>query len=141
VSPEVSVASTVQAPVPARLARRVAEGVLRAERAPRGSLALTFVGPRRMRALNRAWFGRDRPTDVIAFRYGGPALGEVFICPEVAGRNARRFAVPPREETLRLVVHGVLHVLGYDHPDGDRRTASPMWRRQERYLRRFARGR
>jgi ssRNA-specific RNase YbeY (16S rRNA maturation enzyme) len=40
-----------------------------------------------------------------------------------------------REETLRLVVHGVLHVLGYDHPAGESRYESPMWRRQERLLR------
>jgi ssRNA-specific RNase YbeY (16S rRNA maturation enzyme) len=39
---------------------------------------------------------------------------------------------------VRLVVHGTLHVLGYDHPDGDHRTRSPMWQRQERYVKRFA---
>jgi probable rRNA maturation factor len=40
-----------------------------------------------------------------------------------------------REELLRLVVHGVLHVLGHDHPEDDARYTSPMWRRQERLLR------
>jgi rRNA maturation RNase YbeY len=161
------VASTVRWPVARALARRTAA---------HASLALAFVGPARMRSLNRAWFGKDRPTDVIAFSYDGPAepererserevgarsrsdlghgrtdgrtrtrssvrrsvgpspLGEVFICPAIAARNARRFGAPPREETLRLIVHGVLHVLGYDHPEGAGRMASPMWRRQERYL-------
>jgi probable rRNA maturation factor len=39
-----------------------------------------------------------------------------------------------REELIRLVVHGTLHVLGYDHPDHGERERSPMWRRQERYV-------
>lgn len=128
-------ASTVRWPLPRALARRAAAAVLTGERAAGASLALAFVGPARIRSLNKAWFGKDRPTDVIAFNYDGrPPFGEVFICPAIAARNARRFEVSPREEILRLVVHGVLHVLGYDHPEGADRMASPMWRRQERYL-------
>jgi probable rRNA maturation factor len=57
----------------------------------------------------------------------------------VAARAARRYGVPLREEVLRLVVHGVLHVLGYDHPDGTSRTRGPMWAVQERLLRRTRR--
>jgi probable rRNA maturation factor len=43
------------------------------------------------------------------------------------------------EELVRLTVHGTLHVLGYDHPEGDHRTRSAMWRRQERYVKRLLR--
>jgi probable rRNA maturation factor len=42
-----------------------------------------------------------------------------------------------RQELVRLVIHGTLHTLGHDHPDGDHRTRSPMWQRQERYVKRF----
>jgi ssRNA-specific RNase YbeY (16S rRNA maturation enzyme) len=49
--------------------------------------------------------------------------------------NARALARGVREELLRLVVHGVLHVAGHDHPDGDARYDSVMWKRQERLLR------
>ncbi|PYO91296.1 MAG: hypothetical protein DMD66_00070, partial [Gemmatimonadetes bacterium] len=45
-----------------------------------------------------------------------------------------------RTELLRLAVHGTLHVLGYDHPEGPGRTRSAMWRRQERYVRRLTQG-
>jgi ssRNA-specific RNase YbeY (16S rRNA maturation enzyme) len=56
----------------------------------------------------------------------------------VAARAARRRGLPLRQELVRLVVHGTLHVLGWDHPDDDSRLGSPMWRRQERYVARLA---
>jgi probable rRNA maturation factor len=61
-------------------------------------------------------------------------VGDVYICAEVAQENARRQDIPAGEELLRLVVHGTLHVLGHDHPTGEGRTTSRMWRRQERIL-------
>ena len=61
-------------------------------------------------------------------------VGDIYIAPEVARANAIRFGRRVREELARLVIHGTLHVLGHDHPDGTDRTISPMWRRQERLL-------
>lgn len=93
-----------------------------------------------MRSLNRRWKGVDRATDVLAFPLRGPlgtVAGDIYICRQVALREATRLGVAPREELLRMVVHGVLHVLGYDHPAGADRLDSTMWRRQERYLRRI----
>ncbi len=92
-----------------------------------------------MRGLNRRALGRDRATDVIAFRlpHLDQLIGDIYICPSVARRAAREAGVSEREEILRLVVHGVLHVLGHEHPEGARRVASPMWRRQERYVERL----
>jgi len=88
----------------------------------------------------KAAVGKDRATDVIAFGlpHDGVLTGDIYVCPAVARQAARELGVPEREELVRLVVHGVLHVLGYDHPASARRTASPMWRRQERYVSRLA---
>jgi probable rRNA maturation factor len=72
--------------------------------------------------------------------YGGPVVGDVYIAPDVARENARDAKVSVREEIARLVVHGTLHVLGYDHPEGNERERSPMWRRQERIIRRALEG-
>jgi probable rRNA maturation factor len=102
-------------------------------------LSITFVGRATMSRLNRRYLGHHGATDVISFglaRVGrrGAVVGDVYICAEVARDNARRQGITAGEELLRLVVHGTLHVLGYDHPTGATRTTSRMWRKQERIL-------
>jgi probable rRNA maturation factor len=119
-----------------RLVRAVLDGERRA-----ADVSVSFVGRQAMRALNREHKGKDRPTDVLAFALrppGGTLLGDIYVCPSVARDNAIRLGIPLRRELARLVVHGTLHVLGHDHPEGERREQSDMWQRQERYLRRLA---
>jgi probable rRNA maturation factor len=94
------------------------------------------VGTRAISELNRKYLRRKGVTDVISFALKNPArgaaiVGDIYICPDVARANARRQKVSIREETLRLVVHGILHVLGRDHPEGKERGASAMWLAQE----------
>jgi len=123
-------------PLPAARVRRVVEAVLEGERR-RGSISITFLGRDAMRRLNARHTGRDRPTDVLSFAMADPsgrAVGDVYICPWVAEREAWSRGIPVRQELVRLVVHGTLHALGRDHPEGEGRTRSPMWRRQERYV-------
>ncbi|MFM8567595.1 MAG: rRNA maturation RNase YbeY [Gemmatimonadota bacterium] len=122
----------------ARLAAAVA-AVLRAERAGPALVSVTLVTRRRIAAMNRRHLGHAGPTDVISFAFNDPAgaeIGDVYVSPEVAAENARRFGRPVREELVRLVVHGTLHVLGHDHPVDAAREGSPMWRRQEALVRR-----
>jgi probable rRNA maturation factor len=123
-------------PLSRALVKRVVEGVLRAERR-RALVSVTFLGRDAMRRLNAEHRGRDRPTDVLAFALSGPsgeAIGDVYICPWMARQEARARGIPLREELVRLVVHGTLHALGREHPEGPGRTRSAMWRRQEKYV-------
>jgi rRNA maturation RNase YbeY len=122
--------------------RRVVEHVLRAERVRDALISITFVSDRRIAALNARHLHHRGPTDVISFGFApvgrgarGAVVGDVYVAPDVARRNAHAHGQGIREELLRLVVHGVLHVLGHDHPVSEARYASPMWRRQERLLR------
>jgi probable rRNA maturation factor len=88
--------------------------------------------------MNLRHKGHDFPTDVISFALPDPRgglLGDLYICRWQADREARRRNLPVREELVRLVIHGTLHILGWDHDDGAGREASAMWVRQERYLR------
>ena len=130
----------VRIPIARARVAALAEGVLRREGVRDALLSIAFVSDRRISALNRAHLGHTGPTDVISFGFApvGNArvvVGDVYIAPAVARRNARAHGNGVREELSRLVVHGVLHVLGHDHPEGEPRYASPMWQRQEQLLR------
>lgn len=127
----------------ARVADAV-RAVLRAERVRDAMISVAFVRTRDIQRMNRTHLRRDRPTDVIAFGFraagrGSPVVGDIYIAPDVARESARANGVSVREEIVRLVVHGTLHVLGHDHPETDARTRSPMWRTQERLVARLAR--
>src|SRR2546423_15499974 len=118
---------------------KAAGATLRVERVSDAMLPITFVGKAAISRLNRRYLGHHGPTDVISFGLGrvgrrGAVVGDVYICAEVARDNARRQGIGAGEELLRLVVHGTLHVLGYDHPSGAGRMTSPMWSKQERIL-------
>jgi probable rRNA maturation factor len=113
--------------------------VLRWERAARTRIELTLLDAPAMRRLNRRATGRRALTDVIAYalpQADGSLVGDVYICPAAAQRWAGN-GHAKREELLRLVIHGTLHVLGYDHPEGAGRTRSRMWKQQEKYLNRL----
>ena len=134
----------VRIPVSRARVAAVAEGVLRAERVRDALLSIAFVTNGRIAALNRKHLRHSGATDVISFGFdpvdaSGDVVGDVFIAPDVARRNAHTAGASVREELLRLVVHGVLHVLGHDHPDDETRYRSPMWDRQERLLRSLTR--
>jgi probable rRNA maturation factor len=124
----------------------VARRVLAWEGASRARVELTVLDAAAMRRLNRRATGRRGLTDVLAWglpQPDGTLVGDIYLCPAAArrwvGRGSGRGLL--REELVRLAVHGTLHVLGYDHPEGPGRTRSAMWRRQERYVRQLiARG-
>jgi probable rRNA maturation factor len=122
--------------------RRAVREVVRRERAKVAAISVTLVSGRRMRALNRWHFRRTGLTDVISFALpvGKVLMGDIYVAPEAAARSAAAHGISVREEMTRLVVHGVLHVLGWDHPEGERRTRSAMWRRQELYVRALKKG-
>ncbi len=89
--------------------------------APRGEVAVLFTRDAEIRALNRRFRRRDRPTDVLAFPDSrGPdaeegRIGDIVISIPAAGRNARAAGHPLSLELRLLLLHGFLHLLGYDH--------------------------
>jgi probable rRNA maturation factor len=122
-------------PLSRALVQRVVQAVLRSERRD-ALISVTFLGRDAMRRLNAEHKGHDHSTDVLTFALEGQArqtIGDIYICPWVAQREARARGIPLREELIRLVVHGTLHALGREHPEGPERIHSAIWRRQERY--------
>jgi probable rRNA maturation factor len=126
--------------------------VIKRLRLPADGLTICFVGNAEMARWNRTYRGKKRPTDVLSFpadaargarRNGHQAgrrranlsardyLGDIAIAPVVARQNARRFGRSFDEEMRILILHGVLHLIGYDHE-----TDSGQMERFERRLRR-----
>jgi len=126
--------------VPRALMRRGVVRTLEHEGVDEGEVSVTCLGDDPMRELNRIYLGHDRITDVLAFPLHGqgePPLGDVYIGVEQARRQAGELEIPLDEELVRLAIHGVLHVLGHDHPEGPRevREESPHYKLQERLIR------
>ncbi|MEE8202063.1 MAG: rRNA maturation RNase YbeY [Candidatus Acidoferrales bacterium] len=95
--------------------RRFCLELARALRLPRRSFTVALVSDRRISGLNRRYRRRPYPTDVLSFPAGNGALGEVVISAQTARRHARRYRHSLEEEVKLLTLHGVLHLLGYDH--------------------------
>ena len=100
--------------------KKISASVLNYMNSPKTSeLSISFIKDERMRELNRAYRDIDRTTDVLSFPQGeGPELtllGDVVISLDTAERNSKRYGVKREEEIKKLIVHGILHLLGYDH--------------------------
>jgi probable rRNA maturation factor len=79
-------------------------------------VTLRIVGPAESRALNRRYRKKDKPTNVLSFPYDDPGLlGDIVICAAVVNREAREQGKRREAHWAHMVVHGVLHLLGFDH--------------------------
>ena len=143
----VSVRSLVRgfAPRHTRL-RRAARLILDEEGYPRGPVSLVFLGDKAMTRINEEFTGRNGPTDVLSFdlrdaRFGEEeaVLGEVLVSVDRAREQARRAGVGLSEEVARLVIHGLLHLAGYDHQTTTERRR--MRSRERDWLARLSSGR
>lgn len=124
----------VRIPLAEERVREIVRAVCRREGVKRALVSVTFVTNPRIAAMNRKFLGHHGATDVITFELepaAGVVMGDVYIAPGVARDNAAAAGVGVREELVRLVVHGTLHVLGHTHDEGEHRTAGTMWKRQE----------
>jgi len=121
--------TTRKYPIAVRRVERSAQALLAAIGRPDAIHSVTFVGDAAMRKLNREHRGKDRTTDVLSFpfyepftvpkkvRAGEPELmlGDIVISLDVAERQAAEYGAKREAEIERLLVHGVLHLLGHDH--------------------------
>ena len=117
---DVEVASKVSAPLPARRVRGLLSRVARLTGSRAREVSVLFCGDQRMRSLNRRYRRKDRSTDVLAFgACDREFLGDIVISVPYASRQARRRGEPVSRELQRLLLHGFLHLSGYDHETDD----------------------
>jgi probable rRNA maturation factor len=118
----------------------LAAGVLAITSTPAESaLSLRITTDDEIQQLNRDYLGKDAPTDVLSFpvpfddpESGVPYLGDIVISLPTAFHQAQTAGHPPGEEIKLLLVHGMLHILGYDHATPEEKTT--MWALQDKIL-------
>jgi probable rRNA maturation factor len=140
---QISVMDGLDIPLAAERLEEAVRTVLRAEQVDEAEISLALVDDSEIARVNREYLQHDYVTDVISFPLqleDTPPLGDVYIGVEQARRQAGEMGIGLDEEILRLAIHGTLHVLGYDHPEGEERMESPMFARQEELLREFLGG-
>ena len=127
--------------------RKVCQKVLEEENKKGIDLSIALIGQGRMRELNKRYRGKNRVTDVLAFPEAkvlkekfkaGPlkkirGLGEIVICLREVKKNAKKFTVSFEKELARVLIHGILHLLGYDHEKSET-AAKKMEEKQSYYL-------
>lgn len=118
----------------------VAKKVLKGENKGIKNISLAFVEKKEIQKLNKKYRGKNKPTDVLSFSQvegekmpnAKDDLGEIVICPDVAKENAKKFGVSQKFEITKIFVHGILHLLGYDHENG--KDAEKMEVKEKKYL-------
>ncbi|MEW6007994.1 MAG: rRNA maturation RNase YbeY [bacterium] len=118
----VDVANRQKMRLPVRRIKAMAKEVFEKE-GKEGEISIAFVNDNEMRDLNKRFKGKDRPTDVLAFLLNPKSqilnpkflFGEVIISTERAKRQAREYGISFIEEIITLLIHGLLHLLGYKH--------------------------
>ena len=131
-------------PIMSRRLKKVATRILSALGCPEGTeLSITIVGDRSMRVINRTYLARDRPTNVISFSQqegdcGGMApglLGDVIISADTSAREAEQGGMQPFDRLCFLLLHGILHLCGYDHERSGEKEADRMEKKEAELFR------
>ena len=120
--------------------KKLAEKVLKGEpsfaKATEGKgkkidLSISLVSPEEIRKLNKKYRKTDKSTDVLSFTYQDS--GEIVLCPRVIKENAKKYGENFKKELARVLVHGILHTLGYNHEKGAKE-AEKMRKKEEYYI-------
>jgi probable rRNA maturation factor len=113
---KISVANLLSRRLPIKEIRQIAERVLIEEGIEEGEVSVVLAGDELLLELNRKYRGVDKTTDVLAFPFEEEeCLGEVIISVDAARDQARAYGHSIKEEIKILLVHGILHLIGYDH--------------------------
>ena len=116
-------------PVDEEFLKGLVKKVLEGENKEEAGLSIALVGQGRIRELNKKYRGKNRATDVLAFP--GDGLGEIIICLREVKKNAKRYRSNSEKELARVLIHGILHLLGYDHEKSEQ--AAEKMREKEGY--------
>ena len=110
----------------------LAERILKKEKQKRKGLSVVLVSPQKMRQLNKKYRKKDKATNVLAFPGGKEALGEIVLCPFVIRKDALEYKISFKRAVSWMFVHGLLHLLGYNHKTSN--DEKKMTQKEQQYL-------
>jgi len=133
--------------------KKTAKIVIDGEKKKAIELSIALVGQERIKKLNKKYRGKNRATDVLAFgqsqksknplfahsknqKFIEPFFGEIVICLREVEKNAKRYNSTFKKELARVLIHGILHLLGYDHEKNEAKSKK-MRDKEEYYLARL----
>ncbi len=125
--------------------KKLAKDVLIGEGKGGAVISIAFIEKEEIKKINKQYLKRDYPTDVLSFseaevdysekkeQVGAKILGEIVICPSRVEKNAKELGLTFEKELNRVLIHGILHLLGYDH-EGSEKEAKRMKKKEDYYL-------
>ena len=112
----------------------VAKIVLKGENRETETLSLAFVKKEEIKKLNKQFRRKNKATDVLSFELKEKDIfGEIVICPEIVKENAEKYGISFKQELLKVFIHGILHLCGYDH-EKSKKEEEIMEKKQNLYL-------
>jgi probable rRNA maturation factor len=120
-----------------RTVKKITENLLTSLKLQDRDLSILFVDNKKISELNKQFFNRDYPTNVISFSYmdglSSEVIGDLVISLEKAREEAESLSIPFHERLFALIVHGIVHILGFDHVN-DKKEARRMRYREKKLL-------
>ena len=127
--------------------KKIADKVLKKERKEKAELSIALVPSKKIEEINRIYRGKDRTTDVLSFPepksffknikgknfQKTKSLGEIIISPKEVMKNSKRLGTSFDKELALCLIHGILHLLGYDH-EKNKKKAEEMRKKENYYL-------
>ncbi len=114
----------------------VAKKVLKGENKERENISVAFVSILEIQKLNKKYRKKDKPTDVLSFEKVSDfkdECSEIIICPQYVKEKATDFTISLKKELAKMLIHGILHILGYDH-EISKAEEGRMFEKQEEYF-------
>jgi probable rRNA maturation factor len=141
----IEINNLTSAPIDKSFFKKVVRRILRKEKKEKLEPSIILINQRKIKELNKKYRGENRSTDVLAFsevefpksnQEIKNSLGEIIICPQEVKKNSKRFKTTFKKEITNCLIHGILHLLGYDHEDY-LRGAKLMEKKQKYYFSRI----
>jgi len=128
----IGINNLVANPIDKNLVKKICGEILKGEKKKKTELSVVFLSPGRIKKLNKEYRKKNRPTDVLSFLYNKKE-GEIVICPEEVKKNAKRYNSTFKREMARVLIHGLLHLFGYNH-EKSKKEAQSMEKKELYYL-------